>query len=299
MRGLPARSRTTTARTGAAPVGIWAAMGQNVTIQYCESYNNHTRTGTDGGGFDFDWDMKNSVMQYNYSHGNDGPGYLFSASYHTGDGNVMRYNISENDGRKNGRSGIQIWGNVTNALIYNNTVYFSPTGNDQSAAFIAHDEGAGGKEPWNVLIRNNIFYCTGGAKLVRVSTGVAKKGAIKFAGNNYFTETGSFRIQWGNSTYGGIVAWEKKTGQEIANHKPKGYQGPPRLLNPGHGGTVGNADLLGRAGTLSVYQISSKSKLINRGLEIPTFLASVDPLVDFFGDRTPRGRRDIGVDEVR
>ncbi len=285
-------------KDGVAPVGIWAAMGQNITIQYCESYNNKTRTDTDGGGFDLDWDVKNSVMQYNYSHGNDGPGYLLAASNHTSDNNVIRYNISENDGRKNGRSGIQIWGNVTNALIYNNTVYFSPTGNDQSAAFIAHDEGAGGKEPWNVLIRNNIFYCTGGAKLVRISTGVASKGAIKFAGNDYFTATGSFRIQWGNSTYGNITSWQNKTGQEKANHKPTGYQGPPRLLNPGHGGTVGNADLLGKAGTLSAYQISSNSKLINRGLAIPTFLDSTITQ-DFFGDRTPRGRIDIGVDEVR
>ena len=283
-------------KDGAAPVGIWAAMGSNITIQYSESYNNKTRAISDGGGFDFDWDVRNSVMQYNYSHGNDGPGFLLAAGSHSSDNNVIRYNISENDGRKNGKSGLQIWGNVTNSVLNNNTVYFSPTGNDQSAAFIAHDEGSGGKEPWNVLVRNNILYATGSAKLVRVTSGVASKGAIKLAGNDYFTATGSFRIQWANSTFSNITSWQKKTGQEKANHKPTGYQGPPRLLNPGHGGTVGNADLLGKSGTLTAYQISRKSKLINRGLAIPSFLDAI-VVTDFFGDRL-RGRVDIGADEV-
>ena len=41
-------------KDGAAPVGIWAAMGERITIEYCESYNNNTATSTDGGGFDFE-----------------------------------------------------------------------------------------------------------------------------------------------------------------------------------------------------------------------------------------------------
>ena len=281
-------------KDGAAPVGIWAAMGNNVTIQYCESYNNRTRAATDGGGFDLDWDVTNSVMQYNYSHGNDGPGYLLAAAAHKSDNNVIRYNVSENDGRKNGTSGIQIWGNVTNALINNNTVFLSATGNDQSAAFIAHDEGAGGKEPWNVLVRDNIFYTTGGAKLVRATTGVVSKGAVKLTGNDYFANGQKFTIQWGNSSFGDITAWQKKTGQETVRHKATGYEGNPRLYDPGKGGTIGNADKLD---SLAAYRITDKSKLINRGLAIPTFLDATITQ-DFFGDRL-HDRIDIGADEVR
>jgi hypothetical protein len=120
-------------KDGRAPVGIWAAMGERYLIQYCESYNNKTNTSTDGGGFDFDWDVKNSVMQYNYAHGNHGPGFILAAGTHYNTGNTIRYNISENDGRTNGKSGIQLWGNVSNANVHNNTVYFTPTGDDQSA----------------------------------------------------------------------------------------------------------------------------------------------------------------------
>ena len=47
--------------------------------------------------------MKNSVMQYNYSHDNDGAGYLLAQFTYAREftNNIVRYNISENDGRKN------------------------------------------------------------------------------------------------------------------------------------------------------------------------------------------------------
>src|SRR5439155_9808698 len=114
-------------KDGAAPVGIWAAGSNRVTIEYCESYNNHTATTTDGGGFDFDWDVTNSTMQYNYSHDNDGPGFLLYAGSHNSNDNTIRYNVTQNDGRQNGKAGIQIGGNVTNANITNNTVFLSNT----------------------------------------------------------------------------------------------------------------------------------------------------------------------------
>ena len=52
--------------------------------------------------------MTNSVMQYNYSHDNDGAGYgLYQGSTSAPwSNNVVRYNISQNDGRKNGYGAI-------------------------------------------------------------------------------------------------------------------------------------------------------------------------------------------------
>ena len=57
---------------------------------------------------------------------------------------------------------------------------------------------------------------------------------------------------------------------------------------------LGNADKLGN---LTAYRLSSSSKLINRGMAIPSFLASTITL-DFFGEKTPGGRLDIGVPKV-
>lgn len=52
-------------RAGNGPVGIWAYECSYVTIQYCISYRNRTSKGAkDGGGFDFDGGITNSVIQY-------------------------------------------------------------------------------------------------------------------------------------------------------------------------------------------------------------------------------------------
>jgi hypothetical protein len=83
------------------PVGIWTWDANNVVIQFNESYGNKTGT-IDGGGFDLDGGVTNSIMQYNYSHDNAGAGYLlaqFGTARAFGN-NIVRYNISQNDSRK-------------------------------------------------------------------------------------------------------------------------------------------------------------------------------------------------------
>jgi hypothetical protein len=281
---------------GAAPVGIWSAGSNRVTIQYCESYNNHSRSISDGGGFDFDWDTNNSVMQYNYSHGNDGPGYLLGAGSHGSDSNVIRYNITENDGRRNGRAGIQFWGNVTNAKVYNNTVFISYTGNSNTAAFFAHDSGSGGKEPRNCQIVNNIFTTTNGAKVINLWSGPANAGGIKFAGNDYYTYGGSFHLQYGNNSYSSLSSWRSAKGQEKVNGAATGYQGDPKLNSAGHGGTVGNTNYLG---SLWAYKLQSSSPLVNRGTSQPSFLSSVVKTDFYGGSSLLGGHYDIGADECR
>ena len=118
-------------REGNGPVGIWAYQSDSITIQYCYSHNNFTsEKGKDGGGFDLDGGMTNSVMQYNFSANNEGAGYgLFQ--YHGASvwkNNIVRNNISYNDGRKNGQAGFLMWiatGTpypISDCQIYENTV---------------------------------------------------------------------------------------------------------------------------------------------------------------------------------
>jgi hypothetical protein len=85
------------------PCGIWTAVSNNVTIQYCESYDNRTSY-HDGCGFDLDGGCTNNLLQYNYSHDNDGAGFLiytYNGAPHADSSNVVRYNISENDSKNN------------------------------------------------------------------------------------------------------------------------------------------------------------------------------------------------------
>lgn len=99
-------------RAGNGPVGIWGYECDSLTIQYCYSHNNKTSAeGLDGGGFDFDGGVTNSLMQYNLSMNNEGAGYgLFQYAGATKwNNNVIRYNISVNDGTKNSHAGIYVW----------------------------------------------------------------------------------------------------------------------------------------------------------------------------------------------
>src|SRR5438105_14983365 len=52
---------------GGGPVGIWTWDSSNITIQYNESYSNRTgATSLDGGGFDFDAGVSNSLTPFNH-----------------------------------------------------------------------------------------------------------------------------------------------------------------------------------------------------------------------------------------
>ena len=99
-------------RSGNGPVGIWGYESDRLTIQYCFSHNNKTSpTGLDGGGFDFDGGITNSLMQYNLAMNNKGAGYgLFQFAGATEwNNNIIRYNVSVNDGIKNSHAGIYVW----------------------------------------------------------------------------------------------------------------------------------------------------------------------------------------------
>jgi hypothetical protein len=54
-------------------VAIWAWSADNTLIQQNEAYG--TKGQRDGEGFDSDWNSRNTMIQYNYSHDNDG-GFL-------------------------------------------------------------------------------------------------------------------------------------------------------------------------------------------------------------------------------
>ncbi|HET7841528.1 MAG TPA: right-handed parallel beta-helix repeat-containing protein, partial [Terriglobia bacterium] len=150
-----------------ARVGIWCWNSENIVIQFCESYENVTPGAHDGGGFDIDWSCVRCIIQYCYSHDNDGAGYLFMGS---GRGfttrSIVRFNISQNDGRKNDYGGILCFGSLQNSEVYNNLFYFR--GAETGAA--VHFRGS--KEdgyPSSVRVFNNIVIAAEGRAALRVA----------------------------------------------------------------------------------------------------------------------------------
>lgn len=141
------------------PVGIWTWDSNRVVIQYNESHHNRTGSSKDGGGFDLDGGVQNSIIQYNYSHDNDGAGYLLAQfeGAKPSHNNIIRYNLSENDGRRNSYGGIHLWstganGGIRNTEIYQNTISISKSDTGNPAAVDCKTEGIR-----NIYFYNNIF----------------------------------------------------------------------------------------------------------------------------------------------
>ena len=228
------------------PVGIWTYDSTFVTIQHNESYGNRTGGPADGGGFDLDQNVSHSVVQFNYSHGNAGAGYLLAqgpatSTHHS---NVVRFNVSENDGRKNRYAGIELWGRVLAAEIYNNTIFVAASASGTPRAVYVSNVGVPASTPAHVHIRNNILQTDGSAPLIDVAAGVLGGSPdIRFEGNVYDPSGGAFHVLWGSSSYSSLSAWRATTQETIAG-AAVGTTVDPLLTAPGSGQTAGDATKL-------------------------------------------------------
>src|SRR5690606_33652166 len=87
-------------------------------IQFNEAFNGHSTQ--DGQGFDIDYAQTGTIVQYNYSHNNDGGFILIcQPSGAVNERGIVRYNISQNDGARV----FHLSGPTTNTRVYNNTIY--------------------------------------------------------------------------------------------------------------------------------------------------------------------------------
>lgn len=206
---------------------IWSTRGSDCISQYNEAYNTKALLdNVDGQGFDIDMDATNCIVQYNYSHDNEGgfillidartqPGVYVGTS-----GAVVRYNISQNDKTRiiNFAGGI-----APNSAVYNNTFYI---GSGLATNIIEHSWDMDMTQPYS--FRNNIVYNLG-------------SGGYQIPGPN-----GTFDY---NLFYGNHPATEPADAHKLTSN--------PLLANPGSGGT-------GRA-TVSGYLLGSGSPAAGSG----------------------------------
>jgi hypothetical protein len=253
-------------RKGNGPVGIWAWNADNAVIQFCISHDNKS-PGEDGGGFDLDGGVTNSVMQYNLSYNNEGPGY-FLCQYPSAPvfkNNIVRYNISQNDGTKNNRrSAIDIYAanaEMSDCEIYNNTLYNS------SGAGI----GFGGLHVPGIVVRNNIFICSG-----ELISGEAKRG--RFENNIYWP------INEQGLTFDGLrfEKWVAQTGQERIGDTVVGRYVDPLLVEPGTVKLTNPAKLT----NLKAYRLKTGSPCLGAGIPIENNGGR-----DFWGNKVLEGEK--------
>jgi hypothetical protein len=275
------------------PVGIWAWEANDVVIQWNESYRNRAGGPKDGGGFDLDGGVTNSVLQYNYSHDNDGPGYMLCQfpGARPLTGNAVRFNVSQDDARKNTFGSIHLHDEnfargVRDCQVYHNTVYVSPEDGGSPAALFVQQLAASA-----VSIRNNIFHA--GGRLPHVSV-LAGQDGLTFQGNNYSSDSGELRILWEDAAYSELAAWRSATGQERLNDMEVGLQVDPKLRAQGRGPTLNDPELLT---TLDAYRLRDDSALLGAGLDLAGRFG-IDPgKNDFFGSAYRRhGPFHVGAD---
>lgn len=272
---------------GGGPVGIWTCASRRVVIQRCESFANRT-SAADGGGFDLDGGCVDCVLQYNYSHDNDGPGlmvYSYPYASHADRGSVVRFNISENDSRKS-RTYAGLWlrtdgPRITGVEVYNNTVVIGPW-TDQAAMIHGNEVEA--------CIRNNIFVSRGTAIPLRLSQ---PHDRLRFENNLYWREGEPIQIVWGDRTFAHLGEWRASTGQELVGGKPAGFTEPPNLTSHGVGVQAG-----ARIGLreLRAFRPLAKSPTKAGGLDLQE-LFGLDPGErDFAGRRLPKsGQLPLGA----
>jgi Right handed beta helix region len=280
----------------AGPVGIWTYNGKNVTIQFCESHHNLAGTQKDGGGFDIDGGCQNSAIQYCYSHDNEGAGYAFFeyGSSNLFANNIIRYNISQNDGRKNSYGALYLWAvdaahPITNSVMYNNTVYQSTTGvvNGTPAVLALRLPYMSG-----IKLVNNIFYAADAVNFIS-ATDAVDTTKMHLMYNDYYSVSAVYNFQWNGSSYNSFSTWQSAaTGQEMNGAVQTAKLVDPQLTSPGAGGTVHPADGTSLANN-SGYHLASTSPMIDAAIEWTNMGAR-----DYYGTVVPNGAAfDIGAAE--
>jgi Right handed beta helix region len=241
-------------RQGNGPVGIWAWEADSAVIQHCISYRNKTSPGAkDGGGFDLDGGVTNSIIQYCLSYENQGSGFgIFQyAGASTWNNNIVRFNISENDGSVTvGCGGILVWNNsgsadqFSNCLVYNNTIF-----NSKAPAIVYANES-----PYTGFrFYNNIF--VGKDSIVE-----GHETNSTYLGNNWYSLASTFNI----GGFTSFQTWANSLHKEMNNGLVMGHNIDPAFSNPGAATLVLPGQLTG----FNNYQLPAGSPLRTGGIDL-------------------------------
>jgi hypothetical protein len=274
-------------RTGNGPVGIWAYEADSIIIQHCLSYRNKTSPGAaDGGGFDLDGGVTNSIIQYCLSYENEGAGYgIFEyPGANQWKNNTVRYCISINDGRKTeNAAAMYIWNGwdadsmLTDFYAYNNFFY-----NDTKYSFSFAPQSRHKR----FYFFNNIFVASDSSDMYY---GIDRSNSDIFLNNVWMLKNGGFR----QNDFNDLEQWARKTGNEMKDGKFYGIGFDSLIFDlPKY---IDATDLY-RFKTNPILSKVCNNSVREKGLDIKKMFG-IDPgKKDFFGNSLRAGKTfDPGV----
>ncbi|GAB3902506.1 right-handed parallel beta-helix repeat-containing protein [Mucilaginibacter boryungensis] len=165
-------------------VAIWPHSSDNTTIQYNEvAYTRNGNWANDGQSFDIDGNCHNTIIQYNYSHDNEGGFMLVISDAINKDnmmtkGNIIRYNLSVNDGLN--RKRLFNFAGVTDSTIIKGNVFYNNAAKHYTMEIADIENGIA----TNVVFEDNYFSYTGGTPALFTKS--PKQYGQFFFNNNYF-----------------------------------------------------------------------------------------------------------------
>ena len=261
-------------RIGNGPVGIWAYEADSVIIQHCIAYRNKTAKGAaDGGGFDLDGGVTNSIIQFCLSYENWGSGYgIFQ--YDGADrwrNNAVRYCISINDGLVTDHACAMLMWNGSNAeadftrfYAYNNVFY-----NDKKYAFAFLDQS----RHQGFSFFNNVFVASDTSEIF---DGIDSSRNDIFMGNVWVRKSGGFQ----QDGFSDLQKWSNKTGYEQHRGKILGTSFSEQLFSVPTDLDITDPYSLRKNSTL----ISLCNRLLgNKGVDISKLFSVDIGKADFFG----------------
>jgi hypothetical protein len=193
--------------------------------------------------------------------------------------NVIRFNVSENDGRKNGYAGISVngaGGPVERLHVYHNTVFVGPSDGEgrPQAVFIHRSK--------DCRFHNNLFITASGCALADVGGG---QSGLRVQGNHYWAADGAFLVRQAGKQFSSLAGWREHGGVERLAGKDVGAADDPLLNAFGRGDIVTDAG--GRA-ALGRYKPRKGSPLIGSALDLERLFKIKPGDTDFWGNRLPK-----------
>jgi len=165
-------------------VAVWPHSSDHTTIQYNEvGYTQNDNWANDGQSFDIDGNSRNTIIQYNYSHDNEGGFMLVISDLINKDnvktnGNIIQYNLSVNDGIN--RKRLFNFAGVTDSTLVKGNIFY----NNAPKSFTMEAVDIEGGIPEHVVFEDNYFVYTGKTPVV-FSKSPKQYGHVNFINNAF------------------------------------------------------------------------------------------------------------------